>query len=390
MWLGTYQPHDLMFVLDLGVWSSESCGVRNFADELRRQMTRQGVDSSGEWTRIEAHRFAGISSMARWLLRWRRRVQQERPDVIVWHYSVFSYAYRGIPILSPLVALTLCFARPPVVLVLHEFAYPWGRRGWRGTLLAIAQRVALVAVIASASAAIVTTEPRQTWLQDRRWLAKRPMMVAPVFAALPVVEAKEQPPDDRCSRATIGIFGYGAESADETTATIAINEVVARHPDLTLLLLGGPGPDSFAAKRWRSALERHDCAANLRFSGVLPQSDLSREISRTPLFLSPHRTGPTSRKTTLAALLEHGRAIVAMDGPERWMDLVDDQAVCLAPLDPRVIARDLCVLIDDPVRREGLAKRARAFSLRRLDPSVIAGEVVAFLQRVATSHPVET
>ena len=48
------------------------------------------------------------------------------------HYSVFSFSHKGLPLFVPDGLLGAAAARVPVIVVLHEFAYPWLYGGWRG------------------------------------------------------------------------------------------------------------------------------------------------------------------------------------------------------------------------------------------------------------------
>ncbi len=117
---------------------------------------------------------------AAWLDRVDERARAGRPDWLVWHYSVFSYASAGLPIAAPVAARRLAATGVPVVGILHELAYPFGRSGARGLAYALTQRAALHTVCRHVRAAVLTTDDRAAWLDRAHWLPRRRTTVLPV------------------------------------------------------------------------------------------------------------------------------------------------------------------------------------------------------------------
>lgn len=151
-------------------------------------------------SRRQSSLLAGYKEARDWARQLAIAIKVDQVDGVVLHYSVFAFSYRGIPIFAPPLLLALRRTGLPVVAILHEFAYDWGRRGWRGTLWALTQRIALAPIVRRSAALLVTTESRDRWLASKLWLPPRLTMVAPVFPNLfHRVVGRASMPAARCS-----------------------------------------------------------------------------------------------------------------------------------------------------------------------------------------------
>ena len=125
----------------------------------------------------------------------------------------------------------------------------------------------------------------------------------------------------------------------------------------------------------------------MSFSGILSAQELSNTLAGCDLLLFADGPGPTSRKTTLAASLASGAAVLAADGPASWRQLVESRALALARPEPQALAEEIRELLGDPVSREALGARGRAFAEHSmglsLSAAVVAGVVRTVLDRGA-------
>jgi len=207
------------------------CGVRDHARVVSASLEAAGASVSTVWSRSER----GAPDVRRWAADVRRRCEEERAEVVLLHYSVFAFSRRGVPVDVPMLAARLARLGLPVVLFAHEYAYPWGRRGWRGGVQAATQRAALLPLVGACAATIVTTAVRAGWVRTRWWLPRRPATVAPVFATIdPHPSAAAGAP--RSGR--VGIFGFGAEGLAVELVTGAVADVARRSPHAHLALIG--------------------------------------------------------------------------------------------------------------------------------------------------------
>lgn len=378
-----------MKALTIGISEPGVCGVRDHSRILDRELAHRGWRIVREWwNRSASHQsVAGLHAAGR---RWRSAVAgalaRGQPDVVVWHYSVFSHAWRGMPTLVPATASLLGQGPAPVLAFLHEYAYPWGRRGWRGVLWAASQRAVLPTVVGAADALMTTLVRRAEWLSSCAWLPDRPVRAVPVFSNLPDIG-----PVETGNTLTVGVFGYSAEHAPVELIVEALTSLRAHVPDAHLCLLGAPGEDSGAGARWCRAAARSGWSEQaLRFTGVLDAGELARAIRACHLVLFADPGGPSARKGTLAAALAAARPVVALDGPDTWAELRAQRVVRVVPPNSSDIAAALSSLARCRDERRALGKRARSFYEQRQHPSIVTEQVADLLSDVATTDGVTT
>jgi glycosyltransferase involved in cell wall biosynthesis len=341
--------------------------ANGFAEELRLL----GHDVETHWCMTERRPNRALA----WIRSLDTALQSEDVDIVVCHYSVFSYGAKGIPFLVVPLSRRLRGLSVPSVVVLHEYAYPWGQTGWRGAIWAITQRLGLIPMVRCASGIVVTAEQRAQWLKARFWLPRRPVLVAPVFSNVP--NAHKPSPSSREGR-RVGMFGYRASEADIMTAAMAV--VRSEYPLAELVLIGAPGPATEIASVWRQAAETAGIAEALRFTGPLCAEDLGRAIDDCDVGVFNDGAGPSSRKTTLAAMLSAGVPIIAVDGPNTWRELVEEGAVRLVNATPAAVAESVIALMQDAANRAELSHRARAFYRKHQCRSKIVEEIAEFSQ----------
>src|SRR5690348_4680799 len=106
----------------VGMSISDRCGVHDHARLLGESLAAGGASVSHRWlTRRELDRLGPArAEVDAWRADLGAELADERPDAIVLHYSVFSYAHKGVPVF---VAPVLDALRPlglPVLNVMHE------------------------------------------------------------------------------------------------------------------------------------------------------------------------------------------------------------------------------------------------------------------------------
>jgi glycosyltransferase involved in cell wall biosynthesis len=382
---GAQRPRRRSRVAVIGVSTSETCGVRDHAVLLTDALSHEHVECSRHWL---DRRETALCAMRVEIRRWTRSLAAEfarqRPDVVLLHYSVFSYSYRGVPIFVRPTLAAMRASRIPLVTILHEFAYPWRRAGLRGTAWALSQRALLIEVMRASAAAVVTMDDRAQWLSSRRWLPRRPLAVAPVFSNLPRAAVNVRP--DR-PRAVVGLFGYSHEATAASLVLDALRLLVERGRPVELTLLGAPGRSSAVGERWLTQARERTIDHALSFSGRLPAQDLSDALSACDVLVCADAPGPTSRKTTVAASLASGTPVVAIDGPSTWSELTRAAAMRVVPPEAEALADAIAALLDDRAAREELGARGRAFAESRMDVSASARALAGLLDSIAGSQP---
>lgn len=372
----------------VGMSNSPTCGVRDHAGLLAGALEREGISCSMHWlNRDESSLGESRTEIAGWSEEIASELRRTRPDVILAHYSTFAYSHRGIPLfLRPTIA-GVKTSGIPLVSFMHEFVYPWRVGDLRGNVWALAQRAALIELVRRSSAIVVTTEERARWFASRRWLARRPSAVAPVFSNLP-------PPSPAVTREAagnvVGLFGYSYQGAAVSLVLDAIGLLRERGQEVQLRLLGAPGPNSGAGEEWQREAAGRGLSAAISFTGPLPAEQLSDALAACEVLLSADPPGPTARKGTLAGSLASGRPVIAIDGPQRWQALVDAEAALVVQPEPQAMAAALAVLLGDAVQRELLGERGQGFAEQQMGlrhSAQIVAEVLRNVLATQRAHP---
>lgn len=348
----------------VGISSGDMCGVRDHAELLARELEREHVACELRWLRRRERSLRGSRAEIRaWTRQLAEELAESRPQAILLHYSVFSYSYKGVPLFVRPTLAALRASRVPVLAFMHELAYPLGRGGLRGRVWALSQRAVLREVVDASAALIVTADFRSSWLASRRWLPRRRLLVAPVFPTIPAPRAV---PAVAREQALVGLFGYAHESTAVTLVLEAMRELRERGMRVRLSLLGAPGRSSAAGEAWAAAARAADVAELLSFSGPLPAQELSDALARCDVLVFADVSGPSSRKTTLAAALASGVPLVAIDGPRTWQELVRCHAAAVVEPTSAALSGAVAELLADETQRRALGTRGRSFAEREM------------------------
>jgi glycosyltransferase involved in cell wall biosynthesis len=369
----------------VGLSTSATCGVRDYAQLLADELTRQGRPCELHWLRRRQLSLRGSrAEMGAWTRQLARELDESRPRAVLLHYSVFSYAYRGLPLYVRPTLQALRATHAPLVTILHELAYTSEDPSPRGRVWALTQRLALREVMRCSAAAIVTVQVRAGWLASCRWLPSRPVSVAPVFSNLPA--ARPAQPGER-DGALVGVFGYSHETAAVAPVLDAVRELGARGTPVRLSLLGAPGPDSASGTAWSAGARARGLADVVSFSGTLPAQELSDALAACDVLLMADASGPSSRKTTLAASLATRVPVVAIDGPLTWSELVQCDAARVVHGTPAALADALAQLLADERERRALGARGARFAEQQMTVTRTAQTVGAVLERALAARP---
>jgi hypothetical protein len=367
-------PGEQLKIAVVGVSEGAVCGVRDYAAVLTAALAAEGASMTTHWlTRKEVAATAARGEIAGWAAKLEDELCGEAPDVVLLHYSVFAYAYRGVPVFVPRLLRAVRVPGAPVISVLHEVAYPFRHRGWRAKLWSVSQRMLLISVMRASAAVLVTADFRAAWLSSRRWLPERAIALAPVHSALP-------PPrkgfHGNGAGHRLGLFGYAYQGAVVSLVLDGLRTVRESHPQARLVLLGAPGADSAVGEEWLASAHTRGLDDAVSFSGTLGAQELSDALAASEVLLFADETGPASRKSSLAAALASGRPVVAIDGPRRWQELVDTCAISLAAPVPDALARSVRALLEERERGDALGERGQRFARERMSPETGARAVV--------------
>ena len=395
-------------VATVGISIDDPCGVRDHAALLDIGLAAERINCSRHWlSRSTGALGAERAEVGAWVGSLASELEAARAEAVLLHYSVFAFAYRGLPVHVKPVLATIRRSRLPLVTFVHEYAYPWRLGGVRGKVWAATQRFALHDVVGASSALVASADARAVWLRSRAWLARRPISVAPVFSNLPAVldpvpgleprsgldpaSGLDQPsgldpasalaPPVGSTLGRLGLFGYGHEGVDVATVLDGLRIVRERTGDVRLTLLGAPGSPSQAAARWRREAAARGLADAIDFSGRLPAAQLAARLAACDVLLFAERGGATSRKTTLAASLSSGRPVIALDGPNGWPELSRAHAAAIVAPQPLALADAISGLLADSEARARQGELGSSFAARAMSVENSASVAAAALRR---------
>lgn len=335
--------------------------MRDYGHLLSEELCRRGFQGIERWVENDGLKFRPAVRATFDLVR--RAWSLDPGSVVLWHYSPFAYAWRGIPLPGVFLGVLLRTRRNAVVTILHELAYPWGRRRKGGRVLALTQHAALLAVLAGSSEVVVTTEQRAQTLRTPGLMGpRRPVHVVPVFSTMNPLTARPErsaiPQNDDGWR--LGIIGFGSDGVQAELLFAALRQLELDEK-LRIVLLGAPGAGSIQGNRWTILAGAAGMSDAVEFTGVLPLEELGSHIGACDLVLLLDEEGPSSRRTMLAAALAHGRPVVCTDGPNRWQSLIRNGAVAVVPANAAELRETIRRLLEDAAERAQLGARAAEF-----------------------------
>lgn len=346
-------------VVTVGVVPPGPSGVADHGRLLAGELRRRGVAVGEHWLVNDGRRLRTTVAMAVGLQSLGTTIRS--PTNVIWHYSPSAYGYRGVPGPEILFANVLRLRGVAVVAVLHELAHPFlTTEGWRGRLTAVLHQCALRVVVQAATCVVVTTEKRADALRRQRLMARRPVRVVPVFSNI-APSAPVAPGDGRFTVCVPGYAGAGVRP-DLLIHALATNGSTA----IPIVLPGAPGPDSPDGRRWRSLADSAGLGERLEFTGTITAEEFSRRLREASVVVLVNEEGPSSRKGTLAMAMAHGRPIISLDGPNRWDELVESEAVLVVPPDADALASAVSALRAEEAARAALGARAAAFYRDRM------------------------
>ncbi len=368
----------------LGSVSSGPCGVRDYGSRLAGQLGVAGHDVTELWFENDGSRFRSALRTAVGLLR--ACVRPRRGATAIWHYSVYAYSFRGIPLPGVLLGIVLRLRSVTVIAVLHEMALHWDVPR-RQKVHCVLQRLALPLVLAGADEVVVTTERRQQWLISRLRVSRRKVHVLPVFSNFPPVSGEAFALGRLCgsetTAKTLVALSWASMAGAERLFLNALSRPELAVRDLAVELIGAPGPASGAAERWRSLALEEGQDERMWFSGVVSPDEFSSHLRHADVAILLFGDGPSTRHTLLAAALANGCATLAVDGPDTWEILRESDAVEIIPANSSSIAEALASLLDDYQRRHDLSTRALEVYDRYMSVQRAAEKILQLASRTA-------
>lgn len=173
---------------------------------------------------------------------------------------------------------------------------------------------------------------------------------------------------------TFGLLGPGK---GVEYAIRALPGIVAKHPEVTYLILGATHPHLVAreGEKYRRSLEAlaDECgvAEHVVFEDrFVSKEDLEHYISAADIYLTPYPNEAQITSGTLAQAFGAGKAVVSTPYWHATELLSDGSGVLVAVRDPQSITDGVCGLLDDPAKMESIRRSAHEAGRAMIWPAV--------------------
>lgn len=256
----------------------------------------------------------------------------------------------------------------PVVLTVHEYWPPLDGTVRRAVVRLLFRRMLRACI--RRSTAVVASQERSA--HELAHVARgHQVMAIPVGSSIPRTSASCAPGSG------LVMFGQPAALHAPTVAAVAAWLETAE-PDVTLTWLGRSADEM--RRRWCDDWRLP--TTRIAFAGGLPAAAVSSALSHARIGLAPYENGASTRRTTFAAMLQHGLPIVALDGITTADWLRESGACVWAPEgDPQAFVAALGALSGDETRQRSLSARAIAVFEAQLSWPVIGAAYARLLQQ---------
>jgi glycosyltransferase involved in cell wall biosynthesis len=245
--------------------------------------------------------------------------------------------------------------RVPVVVTVHEY---WPASSWspRRAVLRWQNRRRLAAVLGAASAVVVTQDIYARGLRDAGVCDGKAVHVIPAGSNITRVAA--------AGPRTGGLLLFGQPASFQPTHLAALAAWLAAGIDRPPLTWIGRSRDELR-RAWSDAARGASDAVTL--VGGATEAAVSALLSQATVGLAPYANGASGRRTTLAALLQHGVPTVATVGiaTEPWLTETSGLRTVTGN-EPRAYLAAVEALLRDAGERDQLSRNAETLFSARL------------------------
>ncbi len=297
-----------------------------------------------------------------------------QPDVVHIQYQAAAYGMHPALNLAP-ARLLQSEVRPHLVVTFHDLRVPY-LFPKAGPL----RRWVVLRLARAADVAIATNAADFQTLQSAGGIK--------ILDLIPIgSNIQAQPPADydrAAWRARLGVrpedvlmcyFGFLNASKGGETLMLTLAELVRRGVSAYLIMVGGQVGASDPTnvvylERVRQLTDRLGMAARVRWTGYIPEEEVSAHLLAADVCVLPYRDGASFRRGSLMAALAHGLPIVTTTPGEPLVPtalgiprLVDEENVLLVPPDdPSAAANAVQRLMAEPELRERIGRGALQLS----------------------------
>ncbi|MCZ8516473.1 glycosyltransferase [Paenibacillus filicis] len=327
----------------------------------------------------EVYEYAGYRDFLRQLSHIHK---SRKTDVILFQYVPHMWGKAGVAPFAALLPIWIrLLYRIPVISFMHELHYDWSLKP-KQFLLALCHHIQLFMIGVFSRFQIVTNHRRENELK-RIWSRK----VVRIPAGNVSGRKDESLRKTRFPWPYITWFGTLSELQRLEQLCEAFARLADKDKELRLVLVGGFNVHTPRVEALKQFAEAQGFADRLVILGFADDDELSDILHGSLVNVFIESSGPSGRRTVIAAYLRSGRPIVAIDGLETDPDFINGENVLLVPDENEaVFAERICSVTQQEGLRRRLEKGARSLYLRNYSDEAVASHLNEILALAARTH----
>jgi len=271
--------------------------------------------------------------------------------------------------------------RTPTVSFLHELSYDWSLNP-KYLLLGIVHRIQLF-FIENASDKIIVTNNNRYETQSRKRLLRRRRNIFQVPVGC--VSGRTNPPRSLPCADIPYVTWFGTMSVDQKLEELiqAFGDVSNQCATLNLKIVGTVDRQSHRMQAIHQYIQDMGLEDKVIIRGFVDEHELTATLSRSLANFHMASSGPSGRRTVVAAYVRSGRPLIAIRGSESDPEFIDRRNVYFVEPNRRSIAKAIIDIWSDAHLRNELSMGSRA-----LYESVYSDNVI--LQRLLVALSLTT
>ncbi|MFB5189226.1 glycosyltransferase family 4 protein [Alicyclobacillus fastidiosus] len=314
--------------------------------------------------------------------------ESTKRHVIVFQYVPHMWGRSGVAVLPSMLPLWVRLRhRTSVVSFLHELKYDWSLHPKR-LLPGLVHRVQLSLIGVGSNQVIVTNDLRYRALTRRwRWFFANKVSRIPAGC---ISGRSRHTVSDRPNYPYITWFGTLSDDQKLEELVSAFCSASKDVPDLRLVIMGAFDWQAHRIRDIQSNIAKWKLGNRVLIRGFVDEEELGPTLAGSFANFHMAGSGPSGRRTVVAAYLKSGRALVAVDGHETDPEFIHGKNVYFVEPDASAIRDVIIRLWRDPNLRNKLASGSRRLYDQMYSDETIRHKLLRVLAGIAQSRTLDS
>jgi glycosyltransferase involved in cell wall biosynthesis len=298
-----------------------------------------------------------------------RLCKREGYDAIIFQYVPHMWGRGGFAPIAAMIPLWITMRfRIPVISYMHELYYDWSKN-LKELLLGVSHRIQLGWIGIASRAMIITNHKRERALH-LLWRRKVHRIHAGNISGRKDLHLRRQ----RFDYPYITWFGTLSDDQRLTSMMEAFVGLAKNNSELRLVMVGGFDVLHQRILDMEQRVDDDTIWSRVVVKGFAEDDELSDILSGSLANLILVGSGPSGRRSVVAAYLKSGRPIIAIDGAETDPEFIHQENILLVPdLQPDALQSAIELLISDHTLRDKLERGgARLYDAAYSDQTIVS------------------